>query len=62
MNKILLSIAVAVSCALNSSAQVDGLYTEAQPWADSPVLHKLPDNFKDQSAVYLMDSRLSITN
>ena len=44
-------------CTLNSSAQVDGLYTDIQSWAESPVLHKLPGNFKSQSAVYLMDSR-----
>jgi hypothetical protein len=58
MKKIIaVSIAVAVSCAFNCSAQVDGLYTEVHEWATSPVLHKVPANFKNESAVYLMDSR-----
>jgi hypothetical protein len=42
---------------LHGLAQVDGLYTDLQPWAASPVLHKLPASFKGQSAVFVMDSR-----
>jgi hypothetical protein len=38
-------------------AQVDGLYTEIQPWVASPVLHSMPAMFSGESAVYLMDSR-----
>jgi hypothetical protein len=55
--KIFTSVVVAALYTFNCSAQVDGLYTDAQPWATSPLLHKLPDNFKNESAVYLMDSR-----
>jgi hypothetical protein len=58
MNKrILLMATAAILFILSSSAQVDGLYTDIQPWAESPVLHSLPANFKDESAVFLMDSR-----
>jgi len=28
------------------------------PWPDNPALHKVPDAFKDASAVFLMDSRI----
>ncbi|MEO5890285.1 MAG: DUF3857 domain-containing protein [Ferruginibacter sp.] len=55
--KILLVAGAAILLILKTNAQVDNLYTEVQPWAESPVLHKLPAAFKDQSAVYLMDSR-----
>jgi hypothetical protein len=55
--KILLMAAAVFLGTLNSSAQVDGLYTDTQSWVETPVLHKLPENFKNQSAVYLMDSR-----
>lgn len=34
------------------------LYQAQQPWAENPVLHKVSDNFKSQSAVYLVDSRI----
>ncbi|MEP7107965.1 MAG: DUF3857 domain-containing protein [Ferruginibacter sp.] len=58
MNKrIFLMATSAILLTLSGTAQVDGLYTDMQPWAESPVLHQLPVNFKGQSAVYLMDSR-----
>ncbi len=39
------------------SAQVEGLYSDVQRWAEKPVLHPMPAGYKNQSAVYLMDSR-----
>jgi hypothetical protein len=42
---------------LHGVAQVEGLYADVRPWAESPVLHEMPAGFKGQSAVYLMDSR-----
>src|ERR1700704_405881 len=54
---ILLLSAVASLFTLSTSGQADGLYAEQEPWSESPVLHNLPANFKDQSAVFLMDSR-----
>ncbi len=47
----------AILIAMNAVAQVDSLYTEMQPWSASPVLHAMPARFREQSAVYLMDSR-----
>jgi hypothetical protein len=47
----------AILITLSSSAQVEGLYTQTEPWVESAVLHKLPAQFAGQSAVYLMDSR-----
>ena len=44
-------------CTLAVNAQVDGLYKELQPWSEVPVLHKMPEAYKSQSAVFLMDSR-----
>jgi len=55
--RILLTTIAAVVCTLGSSAQVNGLYTVAEPWVESAALHSLPAQYKDQSAVYLMDSR-----
>src|SRR5437868_694076 len=43
---------------MSAMAQVTGLYNDTEPWAANPVLHKIPSNFKDESAVYLMDSRI----
>ncbi|MEO8413022.1 MAG: DUF3857 domain-containing protein [Ginsengibacter sp.] len=58
MNKrIFLLLTTSILYSLIGSAQVDSLYTETEPWALSPVLHQLPANFKNESALYLMDSR-----
>ncbi len=58
MNKSFASLTIVVIFfSLSAMAQVDGLYTDIKPWAASPVLHKMPAAYKDQSAVYLMDSR-----
>ncbi len=48
---------VAILFTLCGTAQVEDIYSDVQPWQPVPVLHKLPDNFKGQSAVCLMDSR-----
>src|ERR1700733_14519760 len=59
MNKKIFSIAIAaILCALCTSAQVDSLYRDIEPWLESPALHKLPDTFKGESAVFLLDSRI----
>ncbi len=42
---------------LNGLCQGNGLYEKMPAWSVTPALHKLPSNFKGQSAVYLMDSR-----
>ena len=41
-----------------AQAQLPGLYTAQQSWTEAPVLHSLPNNFKEQSAVYLQDTRI----
>jgi hypothetical protein len=56
--KIFLFTLAALLLSSGIMAQFPGLYSETQPWADNPVLHKLPENFKGQSAVFLMDSRV----
>ena len=58
MKKIVLMAATVFLCTAGSMAQVDNLYSDVQPWAESPVLHNLPQNFQGESAVYLMDSRI----
>ena len=59
MNKKILSTAmIAALFSVNCSAQITGLYNETETWTEHPVLHKLPDSFKTESAVYLMDSRI----
>jgi len=55
--KILLIATTAFLITLNSVAQVANLYTATEPWEASPVLHKMPEQYKGQSAVYLMNSR-----
>jgi hypothetical protein len=55
--KNLLFATAAVFYSLSASSQVNDLYADAQLWAAAPMLHKLPENFKNESAVYLMDSR-----
>ncbi len=58
MNKKIFLVALAFIAFIKGSiAQVENLYAGIHPWAESPVLHKLPVKFKGQSAVYLMDSR-----
>ena len=52
-----LMAASAMFFSLNAFCQEEGIYTRTPTWSKSPVLHKLPPNFKGQSAVYLMDSR-----
>lgn len=53
----LLMTASAMLLSLNAICQGDGLYARTPTWSNAPVLHKLPANFKGQSAVYLTDSR-----
>jgi Domain of Unknown Function with PDB structure (DUF3857) len=55
--KFFLMVSAVILFSPSCLAQVDSLYSDVQPWVESPVLHKLPANFKDESAVYLMDSR-----
>lgn len=55
--KCFLMAVTAVVFTLNSKAQPDSLYTDIKPWAEAPVLHKLPAVFQGQSAVFLLDSR-----
>ena len=43
---------------LSVNAQVNGLYDSNPAWNEKPVLHKMPEAFKDASAVYLMDNRI----
>lgn len=58
MNKKILSITIAAFLfAQNCIAQPEGLYADNQPWDVLPVLHTMPAAYKNQSAVYLMDSR-----
>lgn len=40
------------------TAQLPALYDENQPWDAKPELHKISDNFKGESAVFLVDSRI----
>lgn len=57
MVKKILSIA-AIFVSMNAVAQMPGLYDVQTNWSDKPVLHKVPDEFKDASAVYLLDHRI----
>lgn len=41
-----------------SNAQMAGLYSTSFTWIEKPVLHKMPEKFKDASAVYLRDDRI----
>ena len=43
---------------VTSNAQLTGLYSTAYSWTEKPVLHKMPEKFKDASAVYLRDDRI----
>ena len=50
------------ACLLVSSlglkAQMAGLYSSSFTWTEKPVLHTMPEKFKDASAVYLRDDRI----
>src|SRR5688572_30158449 len=50
--------AFAWAASLNASAQLSGLYSSYFTWTDKPVLHAMPEKFKDASAVYLYDNRI----
>lgn len=56
--RIYLPVLAAILYAVPAAAQVEGLYNAEPQWAEKPVLHKVPANFKDESAVYLMDRRI----
>ncbi len=43
---------------LNTNAQLNGLYSSRFSWTDKPVLHQMPEKFKDASAIYLYDNRI----
>jgi len=58
MLKNILPLGVALLMAFTSNAQLTGLYGTSMQWADKPTLHKMPANFKDASAVYLIDNRI----
>ena len=47
-----------LAVSINSSAQLSGLYGTKFTWTEKPVLHKMPENFKNASAVYLVDNRV----
>jgi hypothetical protein len=47
-----------LAISINSSAQLSGLYGTKFTWTEKPVLHKMPENFKNASAVYLVDNRI----
>lgn len=57
LKRIYLSACLLTS-ALTSNAQLAGLYSTSYNWTDKPVLHKMPEKFKDASAVYLRDDRI----
>jgi len=44
--------------AVKTNAQLSGLYGSSFTWIDKPELHKMPENFKAASAVYLADNRI----
>lgn len=44
--------------AFASKAQMAALYSTSFSWAAKPALHKMPEKFKDASAVYLRDDRI----
>jgi hypothetical protein len=43
---------------LSANAQLAGLYSTAFTWPEKPVLHTMPEKFKDASAVYMRDDRI----
>lgn len=43
---------------LSSNAQMAGPYSTSFTWTEKPALHKMPEKFKDASAVYLRDDRI----
>jgi hypothetical protein len=56
MQKIIV-IAMLLAMSKAVKAQPKNLYAVQQPWVEKPVLHEMPEKFKNASAVYLMDSR-----
>ncbi len=55
--KVVISAAM-LFMAFNTSAQMSGLYSNSFNWEEKPVLHKMPERFKDASAVFLKDNRI----
>jgi hypothetical protein len=55
--KLMLAIVV-VTLMQPATAQVGNLYAPIPVWAEKPVLHKLPDSYKESSAVYVLDNRV----
>jgi hypothetical protein len=47
-----------LGAAVSSNAQMSGLYSSSFSWIEKPVLHKMPEKFKDASAIYLRDDRI----
>ncbi len=58
----MIKIAAIALCCLTASlwsfAQPSDLYKATHSWSSSPTLHTMPEKFKDESAVYIMDSRI----
>lgn len=57
-NKLHALLTVFILITVTVNAQVSDLYTTTFTWPEKPSLHKMPANFKDASAVYLMDNRI----
>ena len=47
-----------ITTTLTSNAQLPGLYSSSFSWNEKPALHKMPEKFKDASAIYLRDDRI----
>ena len=58
MKKNLILIGTLLFISFTASAQLSGLYGTSFTWNDKPVLHNMPDSFKNASAVYLVDNRI----
>ncbi|HMP20453.1 MAG TPA: DUF3857 domain-containing protein [Ferruginibacter sp.] len=56
--KLCVTAALALVLLHTATAQVNNPYRPMPVWADKPALHKLPDLYKDASAVYLLDNRV----
>ncbi|UEG49038.1 DUF3857 domain-containing protein [Ferruginibacter lapsinanis] len=57
-NKFQALLMATLLTATAANAQVSDLYATTYTWPEKPTLHKMPANFKDASAVYLMDNRI----
>ncbi|MFT3679633.1 MAG: DUF3857 domain-containing protein [Ferruginibacter sp.] len=56
--RIYLPVLAAFLYVLPAQSQVANAYDAADTWTDKPVLHKVADKFKDESAVYVFDNRI----